>query len=144
MAAGTRSATERELVRAAAHAILARPGGDPRRFDGDRAYRQMARGTLAALDWVEGRRRTSPASGEVARPEDVIERTLLGVTSRQTALSREIGRAQDWGSGHVRPPNEDMHYHGAVWSLLRWWSSTDPALDLAIDVPGLAPSPMDI
>jgi hypothetical protein len=32
MAAGTRSAAERELVRSAADAILARPGVGPRRF----------------------------------------------------------------------------------------------------------------
>ncbi|WP_226367358.1 hypothetical protein [Pseudonocardia sp. ICBG162] len=117
-------------------------------------YRQMARGTLAALDWLEGRCLLSPSRGKAVRPGDVIElppwRSLtpemdraLGIPPRQeprqsTELVDETDDAERWGSGHVRPPTEDMHYHGAVWALLRWWRHpTSKTRRLAIDVPGL-------
>ncbi|MEJ2865958.1 hypothetical protein [Actinomycetospora flava] len=123
---------QRDLVRAAAEEILGREV----RQSWHRDYRQMARGTLAALDWVEGRRETAPSTGEYRRPDD---RVVLGRRGYETsALQVEINNSEDWGSGHVRPPNEDMHFHGAVWSLLRWWRSpTDRLLTLAITVPGL-------
>lgn len=118
-------------MRAAAEDVLRQEA----RESWQRDYRQMARGTLAALDWVEGRRMTTPSSGQVARPGDVIERST---TYRPTALTLEVLRTEDWGSGHVRPPTEDMHFHGAVWALLRWWQHpTSTTRTLAITVPGV-------
>ena len=125
------SAAERALIRDAAEKILV---GEEPRESWKRGYRQMARGTLAALDWLEGRRATAPSSGRAARPGD----NLPGKGSyRPTGFSRELGDAEDWASGWVKPPTEDMDYHGAVWSLLGWWMEPGRDGGIAIDVPGL-------
>lgn len=121
---------ERKLVRSAADEIVAREVRDR----GHREYRQMARGTIAALDWLEGRRETAPSTGEYRFPGDVVERSKHW---QPTALAMEIVLTEDWGSGHVRPPNEDMHFHGAVWSVLKWWRSPSQPPLLSINVPGL-------
>ena len=126
--AGVHTAQECSLVRAAAEAILERDAHE----SWERSYRQMARGTLAALDWVEGRALLTPSSDELRRPDDEIE---FKGGWRPTALILEINDTEDWGSGHVPVPNEDMHYHGAVWALLRWWCGRGS--HLAISVPGL-------
>lgn len=100
----------------------------------------MARGTLEALNWLEGLRDTAPSSHRRARPDDEAGE---GGAWRPSALQREILQTEDWGSGHVQPPTEDMHFHGAVWALLRWWRfpSDTPGGSLAITVPGLGPDP---
>ena len=54
---------------------------------------------------------------------------------RSPALILEINDTEDWGSGHVPVPNEDMHYHGGVWALLCWWRGANS--HLAINVPAL-------
>ena len=128
--AGVHRAQECSLVRAAAEAILARD--EDAHESWERGYRQMARGTLAALDWVEGRRLLTPSSREPRQPDDVIIGRYGG---RRTALILEILDTGDWGSGHVPAPNEDMHYHGGVWALLCWWQGRNS--HLAITVPGL-------
>jgi len=130
-----RTSQECALVRAAAEDILDEADGQE---SWQRNYRQMARGTLAALDWLEGRRATTPSTGEVRRPDEIIERSYGG---RPSALVLERTTTEDWGSGHVRPPSEDMHYHGAVWSLLCWWQRPSHTT-IAISVPGL-PGPLD-
>lgn len=126
--AGIHTAQEGSLVRAAAEAILERDGHE----SWERCYRQMARGTLAALDRAEGRALLTPSSGEPRRPDDEIE---FKGGWRRTALILETLNTEDWGSGHVSVPNEDMDYHGGVWALLCWWQGRNS--HLAISVPGL-------
>lgn len=125
------SEAERAMIREAAETALF---GDEPHEPWRRDYRQMARGTLAALDWLERRRDTAPSSGRTARPEDVFPHPN-GWTP--TGFSLERGDSEDWGSGWVRPPTEDLHYHGAVWALLEWWMHPGRPGGIAIDVPGL-------
>lgn len=127
MASGEPSEEDRAFVRAAADDIIATAR--------DRNYVTMARGTLAALDWLEGHTDRTPSTGVTARPEHVLELGRRG----PTALQHERNWSEDWGRGHVRPPVEDMHFHGAVWALLNWWLNSDGSVGLAIWVPEFKP-----
>ena len=128
-----RGPDERALVRAAAEDVLSRP---PASASSARAYRTMARGTLAALDWVEGRSTVTPSTDVVAGPHDFV--TPRYSRELVEALDNEIRVTEGWGSGHERVPREDLHFHGAVWALLRWWERPgDDRMQLSIDVPGL-------
>lgn len=127
----TRTPQERARARAAAEEILEQDAHE----SWERNLHQMARGTLAALDWVEGHRATAPSTGTVVRPDDVLEDSA---SQRLPALVQESSKAEAWG-GYVQPPHEDIHYHGAVWALLRWWQNPHRRETLAIDVPDLTP-----
>lgn len=128
----SRLADERALIRAAATKIVS--GKEPRE-PWKLAHRQKARGTLAALDWIESERSTAPSSGRPAPPDGLIRTGHDFVES--TALSAEIADTEEWGTGHVDVPGEDMHYHGGVWALLYWWCNPATASGIAIAVPGL-------
>lgn len=133
-----RTPEHRARVREELERLIA--GADPIGFR-DRDVRQRARGTLAALDWLEGRRDTAPSTGREARPDDVIVTGTGRLSSSQSAYVAERGSAEDWAAGFRRPPTEDLLYHDAVCAALGWWCSLGGTLAIGDD-PG--PFPNDV
>lgn len=121
--ATVRTAHDCALVREAAEAIV-RVEYDSFAPSFRREYRHMARGILAALDWVEGRRALGPSTGTRRLPDD-------------RGQGVEMMTADDYvTNGRPDPLHEVRSYHDGVWSLLAWLCGHTDLL--AINVPGLA------